>query len=163
MHRLPSTHIGQARRRTLLTPNPSAHPNQPTHRGQSVNHAMLDNGAYPICIPCVCRVSAKAFHIQDGPFLRDQPLQQVDTIIAQLHGQNHSVKTKHHPPEHPAKPDTIRVIKSVMDNRILGQAIDQSEARTEDSPTTNRQRQIVATSLQLRLRPAAEQHRPRTG
>ena len=45
---------------------------------------MLDNGAYPICIPCVCRVSAKAFHIQDGPFLRDQPLLQVDTIVTQL-------------------------------------------------------------------------------
>ena len=38
-------------------------------------------------------------------------------------GQNHSVKTKHHPPERPAKPHTIRVIKSVMNNRILGQAI----------------------------------------
>ena len=30
-----------------------------------------------------------------------------------------------------------------MDNRILGQAITKSEARTEDSPTTNRQRQIA--------------------
>ena len=30
-----------------------------------------------------------------------------------------------------------------MDNQTLGQAIDQSEARTEDSPTTNRQRQIA--------------------
>ena len=30
-----------------------------------------------------------------------------------------------------------------MDNRILGQTITKSEARTEDSPTTNRQRQIA--------------------
>ena len=45
---------------------------------------MLDNGAYPICIPCVCRVSANAVPIQDEPSLRDQPLQQVDTIMAEL-------------------------------------------------------------------------------
>ena len=45
---------------------------------------MLDNSAYPICIPCVCRVSANAVAIQDELSLRDQPLQQVDTIMAEL-------------------------------------------------------------------------------
>ena len=88
---------------------------------------MLDNGAYPICIPCVCRVSAKAFPIQDEPFLRDQRLQQVDTIIALLQDKMYSVKTKHHPPERPAKRGAIRVIKLAMNNRILGQAIDQAK------------------------------------
>ena len=75
--------------------------------------------------------------------IRDQRLQQVDTIMAELQDKMYSVKTKHHPPERPAKRGAICVIKLVMDNRILGQAIDQSEAGTEDSPTTNRQPQIA--------------------
>ena len=84
--------------------------------------------------------------------LRDQRLQQVDTIIADATGQNHSAKTKHHPPERPAKRGAIRIIKLVMDNQTLGQAIDQAkqELKTvrpqianDKSPTTNRQRQIA--------------------
>ena len=60
---------------------------------------------------------------------------------------NHSAKTKHHPPERPAKRGAIRVIKLVMDNQTLGQAIDQAkqELKTvrpqianDKSPTTNR-------------------------
>ena len=84
MTRLPPTRLGQAWRRTLLASNPSSHLNQPPHRGQSVNHALLDNGAYPIGMPCVCRVSANAVPIQDELSIRDQPLQQVDTILAEL-------------------------------------------------------------------------------
>ena len=83
----------------------------------------------------------------DELFLRDQRLQQADTIMAELQDKMYSVKTKHNPPERPAKPDAIRVIKSVMDNQTLGQAIDQAkqELKTvrpqianDKSPTTNR-------------------------
>ena len=59
-------------------------------------------------------------------------------------GQNHSVKTKHHPPEHPAKPDAILRYKIGHEQPDPGPGNHQSEARTEDSPTTNRQPQIVA-------------------
>ena len=39
----------------------------------------------------------------DEPSLKDQQLQQVDTIIAELQDENHSVKTKRHPPARPVK------------------------------------------------------------
>ena len=68
----------------ISTPESALHIAAKTMVAQSVNHALPDNGAYPICIPCVCRVSANAVPIQDELSIRDQRLQQVDTIMALL-------------------------------------------------------------------------------
>ena len=94
--------------------------------------------------------------------LRDQRLQQADTIMAQL--QDKIIQSKPNTTLlNPGKTRRNPRYKIGHEQPDPGPGNHQSEARTEDSPTTNRQRQIVATSLQLRLRPAAKQHHPRTG
>ena len=89
MHRLPSTHIGQARRRTLLTPNPSAHPNQPPHRGTKRQPCNARQRRLPhphsLRLPDTRQTqSISKMDRPQGPTARDQRLQQVDTIMAQL-------------------------------------------------------------------------------
>ena len=99
----------------------------------------------------------------DELFIKDQQLQQVDTIIAELQDritQSKRNATRRHVQ---SKRGAIGLTKIGHGQPDHAPGNRPSEAGTEEYPTTNRRRKIVGPTLQLRLRPAAEQHRPRTG
>ena len=100
----------------------------------------------------------------DEPSLKDQQLQQVGTIIAEL--QDRITQQNETPPagtssETRGKPRYKN--RSWTTRPWARQSPKQSKAGTEEYPATNRRRKIVSPTLQLRLRPVAEQHCPRTG
>ena len=93
----------------------------------------------------------------DELFLKDQQLQQVDTIIAELQDRITQAKRNATRRHVQSKRGAIGLTKIGHGQPDHAPGNRPSEAGTEEYPTTNRRRKIVGPTLQLRLRPAAEQ------